>query len=91
MSSQWYSSILPQVTTGTTEAGPAMPRFGTSVEIGLGVSSALLGCGYRPPQRPVAYWNDFEQALDQACAGRQQSTVILGDFNFFVFFCFCFE
>ena len=24
------------------------------------VSSTLLGCGYRPPQRPVAYWSYFE-------------------------------
>ena len=33
----------------------------------------LLGCGYRPPEKPVIFWT--------ALNGQQDSTVLMGDFN----------
>ena len=41
----------------------------------------LLGCGYRPPEKPVTYWTAFHNSLQAALNGQQDSTVLMGDFN----------
>lgn len=41
----------------------------------------LLGTGYRPPDRPSAYWDDFQAHLEFVQQGSHDRTVLLGDFN----------
>lgn len=51
------------------------------VQLGDGANSVVLGCGYRPPNKPQSYWEKFEENVEQACSGRHASTVLIGDFN----------
>lgn len=51
------------------------------IDIGTGNSVIRLGCGYRPPNKPVSYWEVFDQNIQGACEGSHMSTVLIGDFN----------
>lgn len=51
------------------------------LEVATPTGTTLIGCGYRPPDMPVSYWDLFEQHLDNALQGRQATTVLVGDFN----------
>jgi len=44
-------------------------------------ATMLVGCAYRPPDKPVAYWDSLEEHLDHALSGCHESVVLLGDFN----------
>ena len=41
----------------------------------------LVGCGYRPPDKPVPYWDSLQENIETAMEGPQASTVLTGDFN----------
>jgi len=51
------------------------------IEVTSGNQRIVLGCGYRAPHHPVGYWNDLEEMLSHVVQGRQDSTVLVGDFN----------
>jgi len=51
------------------------------LEVHANSDHILIGCCYRPPNMLVDYWDAVEQNFAQAFAGRQTSTLLLGDFN----------
>jgi len=51
------------------------------LEVATGDGTTLVGCCYRPPDRPVSFWTELESNLERACSGRQEMTVLVGDFN----------
>lgn len=44
-------------------------------------TNTLIGCCYRPPDRPSAYWDAFEHHLDRVFQGQHAATILIGDFN----------
>lgn len=51
------------------------------IEVQAPGSTSVLGCGYRPPSKPMDYWVSFANCIERAMEGRQASTILLGDFN----------
>ena len=51
------------------------------LELGSGHQTLLLGCLYRPPNKPVAYWDQLESNIEMAWTQQCANMVMLGDFN----------
>ncbi|XP_065186032.1 uncharacterized protein LOC135816859 [Sycon ciliatum] len=54
------------------------------IEVSVSSGIVLVGCCYRPPDKPVAFWTSLESNLDasvHAPGKKVLATVMLGDFN----------
>ena len=51
------------------------------VELCVNGKTHVMGTAYCPPARPGSYWVTLEENVEFAMEGRQESTVVVGDFN----------